>query len=707
MTEITIADCARVLAITPRAARAKLGHLPHTLRSRAGRGGKPEKVYALADLPGELQDLLLPLLIGAPAPNDRSAPATSVPTAVAAVARTSALAQWQIDAARARLAFVAEVERLSPVVGKERAIRSLERMAKAGELPEALASLVPVANVRAGTKGRALSRARLHAWCSAVRGVASVDLRISALAPKGKGRKWEFGEDVLAVLALKRSTTARSLAACVREVAGEDGAVRSSLEHRCRRALRMLPAALMHAGSHTGAALKALQPFRRREFLSLAPNDVWVGDGHGAKLKVAHPITGNPFVPEVTAILDVGTRYCVGWSVSFSENCIAVSDALRHAVSRHGVPLVYYSDNGGGQKNKMFDAPVTGTLGALGIHHDTGTPGNPQGRGVIERFWQTVLMPLAARFATYHGKGADRDTLKNVTREIDRALRAAKRDGVVALPRKLPTWAQFIAALDEAMEAYNQAHRHSSLPRLDGASHATPAEYRAARIAQAGGQIHRPSEEELAVLFMPAEVRRAVRGEVRILNGLYYHRDLYELADGEDVQVCYDIHDNSRVWVKRLSGEFIACAVLDGNRTGYEPQPLVDKLRERRARGRIKRASAVIEEAQAELEAPALIEQVPGHVLQPFPAEPDLPLNVRTLPVDPEAPPEGADDLAFARWMLDHPARVQPHHREWLADEMRASPTFRSMVEDEEIARGLRAPRRVADGDEDFQVAAG
>jgi len=305
-------------------------------------------------------------------------------------------------------------------------------------------------------------------------------------------------------------------------------------------------------------------------------------------------------VPEVTVILDVATRYVVGWSVALSENCIAVSDALRHAVSRHGIPLVYYSDGGSGQKNKMFDAPVTGILGGLGTQHETGRPNHPQARGVIERLWQTILIPLARRFATYRGHGADRDTLRKVTIEIDRSLRAAQRGEVTTLPRGLPTFPEFIDALQAEIEAYNTTHRHRSLPKLDGSEHATPAEYRAALLN--GAELQIPPPQEVAALFMPSVLRKAARGEVKLWNGIYFHHDLM-LVDREEVRVCYDIHDASHVLVRKLSGEFIARAELAGNSSAYMPKPFIERLRDERATRRRKLLESKLDEVAAERNA--------------------------------------------------------------------------------------------------------
>lgn len=68
------------------------------------------------------------------------------------------------------------------------------------------------------------------------------------------------------------------------------------------------------------------------------------------KLKVAHPEHGRPFIPEVTLIMDTSCRFIVGWSASLAENVLAVADALRYGVERYGIPAIYYSDNGGGEK---------------------------------------------------------------------------------------------------------------------------------------------------------------------------------------------------------------------------------------------------------------------------------------------------------------------------------------------------------------------
>lgn len=676
--KVTVKQIAAALKITQQAADKRLAGVRY--ETEAVRGGR-RKLYRVADLDEEIRTAILSTLIdSAPAlpalqeqepdalvqPTSQHTPAAALSTRgdsgrrngtigttdVAGPSPRSSLTDRQREILNARAALIAEVKRLGVSVGTDCAMRKVAELAAAGELREHLQVLVATANAKRG-ESRTLSRSSLYRW-----------LRASSsgeLAPRIQGPDYDLAEDVAAVLALFRQPNKPSLAWCAQEIARSLGIDWQPLYHRADRFRKKLPRTIFHVGRHTGAALKALQPFRRRDFLSLNPDDVWVGDGHAFKAKVAHPITGSPFVPEITVIMDVATRYVVGWSVSLSENCLAIADALRHGIARHGVPLIYYSDNGGGQKNKMFDAPITGTLGALGIHHETGRPRNPQGRGVIERSWQTHLIPAAKRFHTYKGNGADGDTLRLVTREIDQALRAVKKGDVTVLPRKLPTWQQFIGEVEAALEEYNTSHQHSSLPRLNGTPHATPAEYRAARLR--GIEIHKPAARELAVLFMPSIVRKAARGEVRLFNGIYFHKDLM-LVDGEDVQVAYDIHDNSRVWVKKLSGELIAEAVLDGNRDGYMPRPLVERLREQRAARRMGRLQRQMDEVHAELEGAPAIEAEPA--LEPIDIAPE-PEKVLVLRAEAPRRPMFDSDAEKFRWLLGHAAEVNAEDEGWLA----------------------------------------
>lgn len=381
-------------------------------------------------------------------------------------------------------------------------------------------------------------------------------------------------------------------------------------EHAVRRFLKKLPPEMLYRLQHSGAALKAKMPYVDRDWTVFDTGECWVGDGHGMKMKVAHPDHGQPIKPEVTLVMDARSRKVVGWSVSFAENVLAVADAIRHGATNHPLPLIYYSDNGAGETGKMLDAPVVGMFGRLGIDHQTGIPGNPQGRGLIERLWQTLTIPLARKFPTFHGSGTDQETLRLATRDITRALNAAKNSDEVSKIPNLVSWRDFIAELEAAIEDYNANHRHSALPKRNG-RHLTPNEFWLANPPKAGVVIE---EAELRELFRPHVIRTARRGKVPLWNNSYFSKDLM-LVDGQEVQVGYDIHDAERVVIRTLEGVFVCEAEFEGNKVDAFPVPFIDKLRDARADGIVKRAEKKISLAEAErrpaLEVQQTIE-IPG-----------------------------------------------------------------------------------------------
>lgn len=375
-----------------------------------------------------------------------------------------------------------------------------------------------------------------------------------------------------------------------------------------RAALAKLPRHIKEIGRKTGSELRALHTYVKRDWSVLLVNDVWVGDGHSMKLKVAHPEHGRPFIPEVTLIMDTSSRFIVGWSASLSENVLAVADALRHGVELYGIPAIYYSDNGGGEKNWVLDADITGMLPRLGINHQTGIPGNPQGRGIIERVHKTILYRVARQFDTYHGSGADRDTVRQVSQAVI-SLDKAKRKGATELTSKqkwaegkLPSWNLFLDAVQEAIDWYNNEHKHSEIGYM------TPAAKRRQLMAKM-------KEEDLVFvtpveardLFRPSVLRTAQRGWLKLFNNDYFSTKLLDV-DGKKVQVAFDIHDPSKVIVRKQDGSFVCYAELDGNKRDAFPLPFVEQQRKARHNRRLKLKMEQVDEINAELNPVITIE---------------------------------------------------------------------------------------------------
>lgn len=236
-----------------------------------------------------------------------------------------------------------------------------------------------------------------------------------------------------------------------------------------RRVWDKLPLIMQERGRKTGAAYKSLLPYVKRDWGALKPNDVWIGDGHSFKAKVAHPVHGRPFKPEVTVIIDGCTRFVVGFSVSLAESCVAVSDALRIGVKHFGLPIIYYSDNGGGQTGKTIDHEITGITSRLGIRHETGIAGNPQGRGIIERWWKDNLIEMARQYETFAGAGMDSSTKNLMYRKMESAFNALEKGKDLTEEqqkylKKLPGWSRFIADVVKCIDEYNN-RPHGELPR--------------------------------------------------------------------------------------------------------------------------------------------------------------------------------------------------------------------------------------------------
>ena len=86
------------------------------------------------------------------------------------------------------------------------------------------------------------------------------------------------------------------------------------------------------------------------------------------------------------AFLDDHSRAVVGHRFGFAEDTVRLAAALRPALGSRGVPDGIYVDNG----SAFVDAWLLRACAKLGIRLVHSTPGRPQGRGKIERFFRTV-----------------------------------------------------------------------------------------------------------------------------------------------------------------------------------------------------------------------------------------------------------------------------------------------------------------------------
>ncbi|SQB80489.1 phage transposase [Escherichia coli] len=518
--------------------------------------------------------------------------------------RLNALTENQRKVAEARIALVCEVLRISqePGFSCASAIRFIVSRLAQGNLEERLESLVITANARKG-KERTLSAITLKRWIAAFNKAQNAAERLLLLAP---GKRDEIKPEEISwlpeFLAQYRQANGRPMSEAYEDFVADWQRRHADEPYMLevmpsydvvRYAMKKLPEVVKQKGRVTGSEYRQLEGFTRRDWTAMPVNYVWIGDGHGMKLKCAHPIHGRPFSPEVTFVIDGGTRFVVGWSLDLAENVFAVAGAIQHGIRNHGKPFLYYSDNGSGETADILDKEVVGILPRLGIKHPTGIAGNPQGRGIIERLNRTLPMRIARRYRTYFGKGADRESLRVLNRDLRSAFNAMQQDKPLndrqkAAMRELPSWAELIEAIREGVEWYNN-RPHSELPMKPNGRHYSPAEFRKKRLAEEDTEIEWLSDLELRDMFRPMVERPVRRCEIQWLNNIYYAPELRD-EHGRKVLISYDIHDAERITVRRKDGSFICEAIWNGNkRTAFAVSAEYHK-QQQRIKGMRKRA---------------------------------------------------------------------------------------------------------------------
>mgnify|MGYP000545183537 FL=1 len=629
-----MATCMKEAYSAKELASMKLQTLPHAhcnVRNRAKREGWPSEkrtgrgagdVYPISGLPDDVQAEIrnrhAVKLLSQPV---KSAEERAIDREVSLAMRdVTRLNDKQRQVCDARLAVVVYLRRIAAEVGVNRAVALVSAQSRDGTLAPEIAQWLDKAVARKA--GAGVGERTLKQWMADANRCDNPTERLATFAPHKTGRpvarleglRWlpEFLRHYRLKNGVGVNEAYRSFATAW-AVAHEGDVSELPNIYKVRRALAQIPNVELLRGRLTGAALRAHQTYVKRDWSQAHINDVWMGDGHSLKMKVQHPDHGQPFTPELTMIMDTRSRMIVGWSLAYSESCIAVGDALRHAIGQHGVPAIYYSDNGSGQTNKVLDTDVFGILPRLGIEHQTGLPGNPQGRGMIERLNQTVGHLIARQFATYYGGGADPDTVReNLTgvASLAKALAEKKTELTPKQTRakgKLPRWDDLLKVIEAVIHHYNHEREHSEIQ-------CTPAALYAALLAEAKeGEIVRLSEVELRDMFRPQFTRVVRRGWLNLHNKDYWHREL-EKHDGETVVMAVDQHDPETVIVRALNGDWICDAKLDGNKRPGFAESLIEEARRKRAEAAIKRAKSKAEQAAAELRP--VIEGNPAETLR-------------------------------------------------------------------------------------------
>ncbi|EIS2489358.1 transposase [Salmonella enterica] len=528
--------------------------------------------------------------------------------------RLDALTENQRRVSGARCGVVQEVLKLGsePGFSCAKAIHFIVEQSKKGTLNARLTELVRIANARKG-KSRALSEITLKRWLAGYNKAQNAAECLLLLAPRKRSAMIVTEISWLSdFMAHYRQSNGRPITEAYEDFVAEWQRRHADEPHMLEvvpsydtvlRAMRKIPEVEKQKGRITGSEYRQLEGFTRRDWSKMPVNYVWIGDGHGMKMKCAHPIHGRPFSPEVTFVIDGGTRFVVGWSLDLAENVFAVAGAIQHGIRNHGKPFIYYSDNGSGETADVLDKEVVGILPRLGINHPTGIAGNPQGRGIIERLNRTLPVRIARKYRTYFGKGADRETLRKTNRNLRSAFNALQKGKELnavqrSAMRDLPSWEELIEAIRDGVEWYNN-RQHSELPMKANGKHYSPAEYRKKRLAEEDTEIEWLSEVELRDMFCPVVEKPVRRCEIHWLNNIYYAPELRD-EHGRKVLISYDIHNAEKIIVRRPDGSFICEAIWNGNKRAAFPVTAEYHKHQQRIKGMRKRAEEKLRDAEDE-----------------------------------------------------------------------------------------------------------
>ena len=160
------------------------------------------------------------------------------------------------------------------------------------------------------------------------------------------------------------------------------------------------------------------------------PNEIWQADHTQLDLWVVTP-AGNPARPWLTVIEDDHSRAIAGYAVNLgAPSALQTALALRQAIWRKaepgwhvcGIPGVFYTDHGSDFTSRHIEQVAAD----LGIRLVFSLPGQPRGRGKVERYMDTINQMCLAALPGYAPRGT-KDRAGQATlslAELDAALGA-------------------------------------------------------------------------------------------------------------------------------------------------------------------------------------------------------------------------------------------------------------------------------------------
>lgn len=341
--------------------------------------------------------------------------------------------------------------------------------------------------------------------------------------------------------------------------------------------LRSLPSKYGKNGvARMGENLHRLKekPFISRTTRNLKPGDLYAADGYCADVYLAHPLTGGLWRPELTVSIDVRSRYPVHWRADEHEGTEAVQNMWAEAIARWDhLPLEFYVDNGSGHKNHLMSDELTGFYDRVGVSVIHAIPGNPHGKGWIERFFRTVRDDFLKMWkpAFYCGDDMAPEARNHTLREVK------------AGRLQWPSLAEFTDAFNAWIARYvNRPH-----PEEPGMT-----------IAQVwSGLVPVSPALSLVELKRQSVLLTVSRGRMTHGKRIYAHGDLYAF-NGQKLILEYDLADDHVGVVRTKEGHLVCDAHLIVAMDVRDPNRLEEKRR-KRAENQAKRGERKLAEQQA------------------------------------------------------------------------------------------------------------
>ncbi|KPN73696.1 Mu transposase C-terminal domain-containing protein [Neisseria sp. 74A18] len=579
--------------------RAKQQNWPFIeVAGKGGRGGKRREYTPPPEVMMQIQEREMAKVLADTAPPLPVLAATN--TAVSTEVRYMQTTEAQRTREGARLGVLNAVERLMAEsnVGKDAAITTLLTQARLPQF-EHVAKMFELALDERGTGSLKLPSSRtIKRWFA--------QRESNTLVPKVATADMNMPDWLPLFLKYYRLPTKPSVQmayeAFLDALAVEMPLVKVPSIHAVRRAMGKVGNVALQDGRKGKRELKNDLPHKRREFLHLPPAAIYTADGHTFDAEVLNPMSGHPFRPEITTVIDVATRRCMGWSVGLAESRFTVLEALCHA-SRTAIGAVWYVDWGKGFENLMMTDEATGIMGRLGMTMKHSLAYNSQAKGVSERS-HNIFTRAARKLPTYVGKDMDAEARKSLYHWTRKEIKLQGK--IINSP--IPTWDEFKAFIEAEIEAYNNSPHRSLLKFTDAEGkkrHMTPNEMWALKVKEFGEPPKVLPEDE-GWLFRPQKMCTVRRGEVQLFNNVYFS-NLLEEFNGEELLVGYDVQDAQWVWVYDDAGRLICKAEWHGNSQSYMPESVIEQALDKRndaalKRVEIKRENVLAERRQAVIE---------------------------------------------------------------------------------------------------------